>query len=64
MQNQKSQVTAAQDQAQGLVEIDASLLHLVSGGAPKSTWDEQSSDAPKSTWGAALSADPAPKSTW
>lgn len=64
MQNQKSQAATAQEQAQGLVEIDASLLHLVSGGAPKSTWDEQGTDAPKSTWGEELTADPAPKSTW
>lgn len=64
MQNQKTQAATAQEQAQGLVEIDASLLHLVGGGAPKNTWDEQSSNAPKNTWGAALSVDPAPKNTW
>jgi len=40
MQNQsaKQALINTQDQAVGPVEIDASLLHLVGGGAPKGTW--------------------------
>jgi hypothetical protein len=64
MQNQKPQSLNAQEQALGPVEIDASLLHLIGGGAPKGTWSEQSSDAPKGTWNEALSVEPAPKGTW
>lgn len=43
MQNEK-QIPESQnqsdDESTGPVEIDASLLHLVSGGAPKNTWSE------------------------
>lgn len=50
-------VPAARQQATGPVEIDASLLQFVSGGAPKSGWSEPetlmaalSTSAPKSGW--------------
>lgn len=50
-------VPAARQQATGPVEIDASLLQFVSGGAPKTTWSEPqalaatlSTQAPKTTW--------------
>jgi hypothetical protein len=43
MQNEK-QIPESQTQSDepstGPFEIDASLLHLVSGGAPKNTWNE------------------------
>jgi hypothetical protein len=56
---QKQQVQAQQvlatEKLAAPVEIDASLLDLVSGGAPKNTWSEPqalafSVDAPKNTW--------------
>lgn len=55
MQNQKQvspSQTLSNDKLAAPREIDASLLHLVSGGAPKSTWSVQtlSIQAPKSTW--------------
>lgn len=62
MQNQTAKQQAlinSQDQATGPVEIDASLLHLVGGGAPKGTWlvdepllsaDTVETPAPKGTW--------------
>lgn len=61
MQNQTAQqaLINTQDQATGPVEIDASLLHLVGGGAPKGTWlvdetllstDTADTSAPKGTW--------------
>lgn len=50
-------VPAARQQATGPVEIDASLLQFVSGGAPKAGWSEpaalmatSSTDAPKAGW--------------
>ena len=61
MQNQtaKQALINTQDQATGPVEVDASLLHLVGGGAPKGTWlvdetllslDTVETPAPKGTW--------------
>lgn len=58
-QVQEQQVIPAARQSTGPVEIDASLLQFVSGGAPKTTWSEpdavelattSSSQAPKTTW--------------
>lgn len=44
----------------GPVELDVSMLHLVSGGLPKGTWSESGTDSlPKGTWAEAL-----PKGTW
>ena len=50
MQNKTSQqvVNQAEVEVNGPVELDASLLHLVGGGAPKGTWNAP--DAPKGTW--------------
>ena len=60
MQNKTSQqvVNQAEVKVNGPVELDASLLHLVGGGAPKGTWNEV--DAPKGTWNDVN----APKGTW
>ena len=61
MQNQtaKQALIKSQDQATGPVEIDASLLHLVGGGAPKGTWLVEEPLASVSTV-----ETPAPKGTW
>lgn len=60
MQNPNTKQVLNNDTApvQGPVEIDASLLDLVGGGAPKGTWSEV--DAPKGTW----NETDAPKGTW
>lgn len=53
MQNQKQvspSQTLSNDKPAAPREIDASLLHLVSGGAPKNTWGTLSTQAPKNTW--------------
>lgn len=56
-QVQEQVVVPATRQVTGPVEIDASLLQFVSGGAPKTTWSEPqalrstlSTQAPKTTW--------------
>jgi hypothetical protein len=56
MQKQVQQQANTQQQSSEPVEIDASLLSLISGGAPKSGWTEPqalalaSTSAPKSGW--------------
>ncbi len=56
-QVQEQVVVPATRQVTGPVEIDASLLQFVSGGAPKAGWSEpaalmatSSTDAPKAGW--------------
>ena len=42
------------------VELDASLLELVSGGSPRGTWMEEA-DSPRGTWSETESS---PRGTW
>ncbi len=62
MQSKSNIFSSTQQQANAPVEIDAQLLHLVSGGAPKAGWNEpeaevqnaqlveSSTSAPKAGW--------------